>query len=437
MKKTTNAIILLIFTAVLFSCSSVHNYNTAIRIKPGKESKYAINPNSSTPRNGNTLRGKVVSVDYVTEPDTCPDFNKLVLRKYVVFIDSANKADQFEERIPVEDIEPMSKMLNLDNDDADTVYFETYNDPLLPKEVKAFPVNKIMRDCSVPCPCGGFAERKAGAPGTALVPGEPPTPFSFKCPQRDLHWWFISAQYTQNFFGDLVENRKYKFLSTYGVDATFGVRLGESYRWNVGLQYSLLPNTYHQLDSLYYHPYVANLYVKYDLIRNRVYKSTKKSNVSSLDQIVQYDTVKTMSYDGFRDSVIVVQKVNTSELLNMTSNSQGDYTEVRPCPNPYIFGGIGLAVDEISRELIGMSSRDTYCGPTLTELVKFSGVDTRYPINFHIGLGLEIPLSSYVDLTLDASYRSLSFGERVWFRAYTFPARKDVDAFVFRIGLNF
>lgn len=437
MKKTTNAIILLIFTAVLFSCSSVENYNTAIRIKPGKENKYAINPNYSTPRNGKTLRGRVVSVDYVTEPDTCPDFNKLVLRKYVVFIDSANKADQFEERIPVEDIEPMIAMLNLESDNSDTLYFETYNDPLLPKEVRAFPVNKIVRDCSEPCPCSGFTERKAGHPGMSSVPREPHTPFSFKCPERDLKWWFLSAQYTQNFFSDYVENRKYKFLSTSGVDATFGVRLGESYRWNIGLQYSLLPKTYHQLDSFYYHPYVTNLYVKYDLIRNRVYRSTKKSNVSSLEQIVQYDTVKTMSYDGFRDSVIVVQKVNTSELLKITSNNQGDYKDVRPCPNPYIFGGFGLAIDELSRELISMRDLDVYCAPNLRDLVVKSEADIRLPVNFHIGLGLEIPLSSYVDLTLDASYRSVSFGERVLFRNYTFPARKNIDAVVFRIGFNF
>lgn len=444
MKKSTNTIILLIFTAILFSCSSSQNYNTAIRIKPGKENKYSINPNTGIPRNGNTLRGHIVSVDYVTEPDTCPEFNKLVTNKYVVFIDSSNKRDQFEERIEIEDIELISNILdikpndpNIDIEELDTLYFETYNDPLLPKEVIAFPVKKVLRDCSAPCPCDEFARQRSSLT-PALEPGKSATPFSFKCKERDLKWWFLSANYTQNFFEDYVENRKYKFLSNYGVDLTAGLRLGESHRWNIGIMYSLLPNIYNQIDSAFYHSYVANLYFKYDLIRNRKYNTVRKSDISSLDQIVKFDTVKTMSYDGFRDSIIIVQKVYTNELLNMSSRSPSDYIEVRPCPNPYIFGGFGMAFDELSRDLIRLRTGNMICDAPVVEMIKSTGkVDIALPVNFHLGLGLEIPISTYVDLTMDVSYRSLAFGERVYFRNYITPARKQIDSFVFRIGLNF
>lgn len=436
MRNITNTIILLILSAVLFSCSSVDNYNTAIRIKPGKEGNYSINPNTGRPRNGNTLRGQVVRVDFITEPDTCPAFTKFVTNKYVVFIDSANKEALYQERIPIEDIEPISRLLDIEPEEADTLYFETYNDPLFPKDVTAFPVNKVQRDCSDPCPCEGFT-MQTSSPFSA--PTADNSPLSFSCKQRDLKWYFLSANYTQNFYEETDDKGKKQYYSQFGLDGAIGVRLGESYRWNVGVMYSLLPKTFDILDSNYHRPYVASLYFKYDLVRNkRNNRYAKSSEISSLGQIATYDTIKTMSSDGFRDSIVVVQNVNTNEMLNMSAGKlYNDLSEVRACPNPYFFGGFGLAIDAVSRDLIRLNMENVDCEPSRLEVIKKSGLDIRMPYNFQLGFGLEIPLTNNLDLTLDASYRSMAFGERRYYRNLITPTRKSINTLVFRIGLNF
>lgn len=438
MRKITNTIFLLILSAVLFSCSSVENYNTAIRIKPGKEGKYSINPNTLRPRNGSTLRGQVVRVDYITEPDTCPAFTKFVTNRYVVFIDSANKDDLYQERIPVEDIVPISRLLNIEPEKADTLFFETYNDPLFPKDVKAFPVNIVKRDCSDPCPCEGFSLQTSSPFSAPVVERTEKSPLSFACKQRDLKWYFISAQYTQNFYEETDDKGKKQYYSQFGLDGTIGVRLGESYRWNIGMMYSLLPKTFDILDSNYHRPYVANLYFKYDLVRKKRNRSAKSSDLSSLEKIVTYDTIKTMSNDGFRDSVVIVQNVKTKEILNMSAGKQyNDFAEVRACPNPYIFGSFGLAIDAVSRDLIKLNIENMDCEPSRLEAIKKSGLDISMPYNFQFGCGLEIPLTNDLDLTLDASYRAMAFGERRYYRNLITPTRKSLNALVFRIGLNF
>lgn len=429
-KITTNFALLLIslsLSVLLAACSSYLKNDDAVRINKDKTNKYNMNPNTKTPRNGNALRGEVRGIEYVAVPDSCPinDSTKFVKKGYVLFIDSANASKGDIERIPLEDVETVAKNVDMPiNEYGNVNYFENYNNPLLPKSLREVPVNTVYQDtCSTPCPC-------------EQIDVNIPCILCFDCPKRELKWWFIdlkpgfAAYKDVNVDGEKVGKNDWTF------DAAAGVRFGSSKRWGLGLIFSTGVKLYHTWDSTNSKRMSLNLYGRYDLIRNkeRINKYRKLTDtLPEITEMMVYDTIKTKTMDGCGDSVIIHKSIKPSEIIKYRERIEQEFKEieVRPCPNPFVYGLFGASIDKFSIDLFKLN------GSECKNSIEWAGADVSMPLNFGFGIGLEFPLGLDVDLAADLGFRSISYGEKEVISGMLAPVNKRLNALVFRIGITF
>jgi len=419
-----NFIIYLLLTIfiLLYSCSSPKIYrDDAVRIKKDKVQKYNINPYTNTPRNGNTLRGEILKIEVEVSPDSCPINNntKYLTNTYVLFIDSVVKKQKLIEKIPIEDIILIGQNTGIPTNKYNNInYFETYNNPLLPLELREVPVDTILKNpCIIPCPC---------EPISINIP----CLLCFECPKRQLDWWFLEGKLGYAFYNDINKNKEIVGNEDYIVDLAVGLRIGKSKRWGLGLIFFSGVSTYDLLDSNYYKRPSANLYFRYDLLRDFIKRDNRNTSINeNKKELIYYDTIFTKTYDGCLDSLILIPKVNYTVIQNLIDNktdSYEDLVEIRPCLNPFIYGLLGASIDKFSLDLIKI-----FYNPDCQKYVP----EVKIPINYGFGIGIEYPLSESIDLSIDIGFRSISYGFQEFYRGNIIPTERRINSFVFRFGL--
>ncbi len=416
-------------SVLLASCSSYLKNDDAVRINKDKTSKYNINPNTKTPRNGNALRGEVLGIEYLAVPDSCPinDSTKFIKTGYVLFIDSSNTSKKDIERIPLEDVDAVAKNVDMPvNEYGNVNYFENYNNPLLPKNLREVPVNTVYQDtCSTPCPCEKLN-----------LDIEMPCILCFDCPKRELKWWFVDLKPGFATYKDVNADGEKVGKNDWTFDAAAGVRFGSSKRWGLGLIFSTGVKLYNTWDSTNSKRMSLNLYGRYDLIRNkeRINKSRKLTDtLPEISEMMVYDTIKTKTMDGCGDSVIIRKSIKPSEIIKYRERIEQEFKEieVRPCPNPYIYGLFGASIDEFSIDLFKLN------GSECKNSIEWAGADVSMPLNFGFGVGLEFPLGLDVDLAADLGFRSISYGDKEVISGMLAPVNRRLNAIVFRLGITF
>ena len=264
--------ILLIMISLVAACSEKIHRDDAVRIKSSSTKKYNQIPKNGGFRNANTLRGEVVKIEVIGKPIDCPATSETPYdyKTYVLFIDSALKSQNFIERIPLEDIDLVGvKISDLPkNEFANINYFETFNEPLLPLELREVPVDTIKTDtCNIPCPCKPV-DLSVGLPCLLC----------FDCPERDLKWWSAEVKGGVGLYYDISMNGIEIGKDDWLADVAVGLRFGESKRWGLGLLYSTNVATMNMFDTIAEKRPMLAIYGRYDLIRN-----TKRIDLSSTD----------------------------------------------------------------------------------------------------------------------------------------------------------
>lgn len=228
-------LIFLALAAFAASCSSFQRQDDAVRIKPDKAEKYDIlfDTDSSVigTRNGNTLRGTVIGILKKTYANDCPadEFTKYTTRDYVLFLDSLSEDVENIEQIPLEDVELIgTKLPDLpENDYGNINWFENFNNPLDPRNIREVRVDSVYIDtCSVDyCDC---------APLSVNV-RYPELNLRLECPDCDYSWYFLELRGGYAVYDDVNPDKLTIGRDGYLGEAAFGARFG---RYGLGLAVS-------------------------------------------------------------------------------------------------------------------------------------------------------------------------------------------------------
>lgn len=420
-------IILIVGIILLAACSTPKaQRDDAVRIKKGSEKKYNIHPEIPITRNGSTLRGEVLKIQVEIKPDSCPinPYTKWTSKSYLLFIDSNLKSSRTIERIPLEDIDLIGTKLNIPkNNFANINYFETYNNPLLPLEIREVPVDTIKADCdATPCPCEPISFSL-----------EMPCLLCLDCPKREPSDLFLSIKPGLAFYDDVDKNGNLMGRDDYLLDLAVGYRWGETKRWAAGLIFSSGVQTMSKIDSTLIRRPSANLYARYDLIRNTK-RIEKKSFISdTIDKTwITYDTIRTKTQECCNDSIVIIPRITPDFLVKMEEMKKVEEYEERPCLNPFVYGLFGASIDDFSIDLFKLNWNDD-CKDKIG--VEPPGISFDMPLNFGFGVGIEYPLSKHIDLSADLGFRSISYGDKFIISGLLVPNNQRVNSIVFRIGI--
>ncbi len=417
---------------MLFSCSAKVSWDDAVRIKQDSAYKYIAHPKTKNFRSGSTLRGDVKKIEVIGYPDSCP-MNNWVYKSFVVFVDSSVKKRNFKERIPLEDIDLIGQKVKLPQNQYGNInYFENYNDPLLPRMLREVPVDTLYRDtCSTPCNCKPLTV-------DFDLDLEVPCLLCIECPDRELQKYFLEIKPGYSIYNDFNAFSKKIGRDDWTADIAFGLRFGSSRRWGIGLIASTGVRTFNQFDSSLSRRFSVNLYGRYELVRDRFTRSINISDTSVTEtpEMFTYDTIvvpKSCECPEEGDSLIIIQKINPSYLVEVKNRQIVEEYEKRPCFVPFVYGLFGLSVDKFSVELMQLSFNND-CKKKVD--AKAPDLDISLPLNFGFGIGFEVPISRKIDFSTDLGFRSISYADKTNNLSFVSPTRKRINSLIFRIGIT-
>jgi hypothetical protein len=251
-----------------------------------------------------------------------------------------------------------------------------------------------------------------------------------ECPDRKLKDWFLCIKPGYAFYNDVNQRNELIGRDDWNIDLAAGVRLGESKRWGVGLIFSTGVKTFYSIDSSLIRRPSFNLYARYELIRNVKKQKSQRKDVIK-DSWIKYDTIYTKTYDCCYDSLIIIEKIDTEILKKLEKEL---IEESRPCLSPFIYGLLGVSIDEFSIDLMKIHFNDE-CKRRIELYLPY--VDISMPINYGFGIGIEYPLTSYMDISLDLGFRSIAYGNKFLGAGLLIPTLNRVNSIVLRLGVVF
>lgn len=402
--KTIHLFAVLITTlfviSVLGGCSAIPRYDDAVRIRKDSAYKYEIYPfNPSIIRNGNTLRGTVLKLETFIVPDTCPisERTKFKTANRIVFLDVKSPNMSFIEYIPFEDIDFIGPKF-----DAPVNAFENFNFPLEPKKFRYVPWDTIAKEC-VDCGCSPFT----------LAFHPPEINVELRCPTRYCNWYFVEIRGGYTTFSDKRSPTESIWSDAFFGEIAGGIRFGNRKQYGIGLMVSSGIPIYNQFTFEQVRRPLALIHFRWDPFRNCSERPqegkpipTSKAPCNCPDDI---------------------EKTMEKEELTPTFER---------CFSPYFFVQTGLPFDKASIDLIKLN-----ISPDCKDKIRASApyLDIDYlPITFTIGAGLDFPISSFLDFSIDAGFRSYAFGETQSILGFSnVPSYRRINMFFVRAGITF
>lgn len=386
MQKNARYIVILtliyLLTLLVQSCTSIKpEYNDAVRIKKGYERQYDTNPFTNEPRNGSSLRGKVLGVSIITQPDSCPikPTTEYIISQYVLFVDSSAAGYEQTEKIPLNHIELIGYKLDPDDKDFGKInIFENYQNALKPKGYRFVNIDSTFIDTCSDCGCNKL---------DIALPG-----LRFECPQRTCNRYFLELRGVYSIYNDVKIENTTIGRDNLSAEIAAGFRFGESRKFGLGIAVSNGIKVYDSKQQIDLTRPSAMLHLRYDFLPR-----CDKSGLLS-------------------------QKKSIFKTL---------------CLSPFVYGQIGGMIDSATINLYQLNfSAD--CKNKLNVSGKLPGFDLSFPISYALGAGVDIPLISWLDLSADISFRSYAVGEMTELNGYTnVPIKRTINMLVFRFGVTF
>lgn len=395
---------LLALLAILAGCSTFQKYDDAVRIKPDSSVKYNVFPyelpgNASRNRNGSTLRGTVLKIQSILVAKDCDsidskDPSQFYSKSFVVFLDSLAKSDEeYVEYIPIEAVDLIGPKM-----DSSINLFERYNYPLDPRRIRQVLQDTIFLDTCVDCGC---------------VPIKARYTVGFACPKRDCNWYFVEARLGYAAYLDKQSATKELGREAYLAELAAGVRFGADREWGVGLAISSGINTFNSIKNVDVKRPFAMLHFRYDFLK-KCTSSDEKMTTSGTPQ--SEDTCADCEYHRRLDEFRKNRGLTTT------------------CISPFVYGQIGMALDYLTVNLFRLNM-NTGCKDKISAALPY--LDVSLPISYTLGVGIDIPMSSFMDLSLDMGFRSLAFGESTSNLGFTnVPSLRRINMFLFRLGIT-
>lgn len=391
-------IAVLLFIIALGGCSTIPRYDDAVRIRKDSAHKYEVYPfNPSIIRNGNTLRGTVIKLETFLVPDTCPVSERTSYKatNRIVFLDTKSPNLNYVEYIPFEDVDFIGPKFG-----EPINAFEDFNFPLEPKKFRYVPWDTITQEC-VDCGCTPLALAFR---------------LSIKCPTRYCNWYFIEARGGYTTFTDKPEARRTIWNDAFFGEVAGGIRFGNQRQFGIGLMISSGVPIYNQFTAKQVRRPLALIHFRWDPFRNC--------------------TKHILSVEERRETLLK----DCQELLGLEVETKERKEDLTPtfegCFSPYFFVQTGLPFDRASIDLVKFN-----LNPDCKDKIRTSApyLDIDYlPITFTIGAGLDFPINSLLDISIDAGFRSYAFGETQTILGYSnVPSYRRINMFFIRTGITF
>ncbi len=395
--------ILLFPLAFLFiissACRTLNRNDDALRIKKDSAYKYSAYPfDYNVVRNGNTLRGTVLKFETVLIPDSCipnrqPNFKA---ENRLIFLDIKSPNIRYLEYIPFEDVDfigpKFGQPLNA---------IEDYNFPLEPKRFRFVPWDTVKVPCRE-CACQPFT-----------LSLSVPCVFCPRCPTRACNWYFVELRGGYSTYKDKLTPTSSIWKDAFFGEATFGIRFGYHRQYGFGIMFSTGVPIYNSFTGEDILRPLALFHFRWDPFKSCI----KPSENSSLGNIK------------------IEQGFGTTELIDETRKEiQG--LSLLKCFNPYFYVQGGLPIDGISLDLFKLNISRADCKNKIQASAPYLRINT-VPFTYALGLGFDFPISSYVDFSIDAGWRSYAFGESQSLLGFrNVPSYRRINMFFIRTGLT-
>ncbi len=404
--KTTYSlpvIITLLLIIVLGGCSTIPRYDDAVRIRKDSAYKYEVYPfNPAIVRSGNTLRGTVIKMETFLVPDTCPISERTSYKatNRIVFLDTKSPNLNYVEYIPFEDVDFIGPKFG-----EPINAFEDFNFPLEPKKFRYVPWDTITQEC-VDCGCTPFT----------LAFRLPTLNLSIQCPTRYCNWYFIEARGGYTTFGDKSQAGTIWNDAFFGVVAG-GIRFGNRRQFGIGLMLSSGVPIYNQFTGKQVHRPLALIHFRWDPFKNCV------------KRVQNVEEIQKKPIEDCCEELLMLKPETKESKENLTPTFER-------CFSPYFFVQTGLPLDKASIDLVKFNV-NTGCKDKIKASAPYLDID-YLPITFTIGAGLDFPISSLFDFSIDLGFRSYAFGETQTILGYSnVPSYRRINMFFIRTGITF
>lgn len=367
MMKLIYTIFLIFSFSLLFqSCSPDVARDDAVRIKKEHWKDYENVPGTNEIRNSATLRGEVVRIEKVNY--MCDD--SITGKKvYVVFRDKT--PDSHLEYIPIDDVDLVGTKpeVNLDSN-----WFEKFNDPLNPREMREVPVTvRPLDTCEAICDCG---------PVDMSCPNIPCRPDKIK----DT-WYFMEFRGAYAAYSDKLPNLLTEDpMEAYAGEIAAGFRFGNRHQWGLGLSFFTGVPIY----------------------------NSQNEDFQIIDGVLEEATR--------RPAVLLHARYSFDKTW---------------CLFPFLYGQLGVAIDDLSLDFWSFDLGCKDCKRKLEVNDDFNA-DGEIALSYGFGAGIDFPLSCNFDFSFDVGFKSLAIGEKSTFpvNGILVPDIRRVNMFILRLGIT-
>ncbi|MGB9770438.1 MAG: hypothetical protein ACPLX7_00485 [Candidatus Kapaibacteriota bacterium] len=394
-------LLILFFSLLLFSCRTIQRTDDALRIKKDSAYKYTSYPfDLNVIRNGNTLRGMVLRLETVMIPDSCvsnrePNYK---VENRVAFLDVNSPNLKFIEYIPFEDVDFIGPKFN-----QPVNAFEDFNFPLEPKRFRFVPWDTIKLGC-LECGCQPFSLDLSLSLPCIICPG---------CPARVCKWYFVELRGGYSTYRDKRSPSETVWKDGFFGDFAFGVRFGNRKQYGLGIMLSTGLPIYNSFTGEDLRRPLTLLHFRWDPFRN-----CSKPREKTLPIRVREKDCKCPDEP---------EEESKKKKLDLPFEK---------CLSPYIFLEGGLPIDKFSLDLFKLNLSKSNCREKISASAPYLDVKTL-PLTFTIGAGVDFPISSYVDISVDAGWRSYAFGESQALLGFSnVPSYRRINIFFIRTGIT-
>jgi len=360
------------------SSRSLQRTNDAVRIRPDRDASYRRVPATGEPRDGRTLRGTAVEIQIAPRASDPGRIDTTL-----IFLDATleNRRENYE-RIPIGDVERIADLMQLPPDSAygNLNVVESFNTTEQIPELRRLPV----RDYT-PFLGGNGNNQDCGC-----LPLDFSIPFpELECPQRSYQWYFAELRGVYSTFTDRPTRTAEQGRESYLGEIAAGVRFGGMDEWGLGIAYS--------------------------------------SGINSYDSYTGGEVLRPMA------------------LLHLRYQWPGPITNMLGiCMKPFAYAQGGATIDHATVNLMKFNLSSTErcgeCGEMVRDLEasgQLGDVDLSMPVTFGLGIGVDIPIASFMDVSTDIGWRSIGLGENADLGGWRVPSLRRINMFYLRAGVTF